>query len=379
MRIIVLLSLLTFVNALHSQVIDFESVTDKEPGEAIHFISLPDHPCELRFFIGHNLSDTTHLTLQKIGLTVKGSQGLTGGFQGIKNNKNCHEKVIPQTRMNQINYNPFVLNNEINNRERVGCHFVSTILRGDSLPSVFIHFSIPTQGCSADILDLDGADDAIEAYEIYYYESESDFPNRPINAAPIEIRTTGPAFGKGEIGEDGGVVPFKIESEIKFKLIEIRPNQQVSPENKFRNVFGFALDNFAPFTPEQSPFLPPYLTGNEVKISTVEPEKVAAPQFKSLYFDYDESDTKSRVDLDELANYLLKHPHEQILLVGYTDPKGDADYNLKLSQRRVISVKKALMKKGVLSDQIEIEYKGEINDNNQEDWTKRRVDIQRIN
>ena len=54
-----------------------------------------------------------------------------------------------------------------------------------------------------------------EAYEIYYYTSEADFPDNPINSEPIKIRTTGPSFGKGEIGEDGGVVPFNIQSDSK--------------------------------------------------------------------------------------------------------------------------------------------------------------------
>lgn len=370
------LLLLVGTNLSFGQVIDFESVKDKEPGQAIHYVSLPGNPCQMRFFTGHNLDDTSHLTLQKIGLTIQNEGGLTGGFQGIKNNKNCHEKVIPQTRMNQINYNPFVLNNEINNRERVGCHFVSSILRGEDLPSVFIHFSIPTAGCSGDILDLDGANDAIEAYEIYYYAHEDDYPDNPIDNDPIRIRTTGKSFGKGEIGEDGSVVPFKIISSTKFKLIEIRPNQQVSPENKFRDVFGFALDNFSPFAIEAPPYLPPYLKGEVVEISTVEREIETAPEFKAVYFDYDRSNVKESKNLSLLADYLKNNPNKEVKLTGYADPKGNADYNMRLSQRRVENVKKKLLALGVKPAQISTHYKGEEESSDKEDWTKRRVDIE---
>lgn len=361
---------------LKAQVIDFESLKDKEPGQSIHFVKLPDNPCEIRFFIGHNLKDTTHLTLQKVGVTVQNEGALTGGFQGITNDKNCHEKLIPSTRMNQINYDPFVLNSEINNRERVGCHFVSTILRGDSLPSVFVHFSIPTGGCSGDILDLDGANDAIEAYEIYYYEKEEDFPTKPINNNPIKIRTDGPSFGAGEIGHDGGVEPFVIESTTKFKLIEIRPNQQVSPENKFRNVFGFALDNFSPFNAEPPPYLPPYMTGEIIEVSTVEPLDTKPPRFEPLFFEFGQSTLNSSAALRPILDYLKSNPNKQIRLIGYTDQKGSNDYNLKLSKARVLNVKKALVSAGIKSDQITIEYKGEINDTGEEDWEKRRVEIE---
>ena len=381
MKFLLFLPLLLLSNQFYAQVIDFENLKDKEPGQSIHFVKLPDNPCEVRFFIGHNLQDTSHLTLQKVGITVQNEGGLTGGFQGITNNKNCHEKVIPQTRMNQINYNSFVLNEEINNRARVGCHFVSTILRGDNLPSVFVHFSIPTGGCSGDILDLDGADDAIEAYEIYYYESEEDFPSKPINNDPIRIRTTSKSFGKGEIGEDGGVVPFSIESGVKFKLIEIRPNQQVSPENKFRNVFGFALDNFSPFDVEAPPYLPPYLTGEIIEISTIEPIKEIEiiqeenPTFKPLFFDFDKSTVSSNDKLEPIETFLKKHPNKKIRITGYADPKGSNEYNVDLSKRRVENTKNTLVSLGIRPDQIEIEYKGEINNSSEEDWEKRKVEI----
>ena len=362
------------------QVIDFENVKNKVPGQAIQYMTVGDNPNQIRFFVGHDLKDTVHLSLQEVGLRVENEDYLSGGFQGIINSRDCSENLISQTRMNQMNYDPFYLNPEINNRKRVGCRFVSTALRGTNLPSVFVSFSLPTKACSGDILDLDGANDAIEAYDIYYYRKTTDFPANPIKLAPIMIRTKGRSMGSGEIGEDGGVEHFSISSEVEFTLIEIRPIQQVSPENKLRDVFGFALDNFSPFEVEKPPYLPPYLLGESPEITVkTEVNSVEIPQFEPIYFDYDSYSlkTKSPIQLDEYINFLLSNPTKKIQVIGHTDLKGDADYNLKLSENRVKTVQYYLIAKGISQNRITVSFRGELeaNKNSDPDWKNRKVEI----
>lgn len=57
--------------------------------------------------------------------------------------------------------------------------------------------------------------------------------------------------------------------------------------------------------------------------------------------------------LDEVVQMMNKNPDVRILLKGHTDGNGDPDQNLKLSQERVESAKKYLVKQGVSKRRIE--------------------------
>ena len=363
--------ILFLANTTNGQVIDFENVPAVKIGDPIAYLTVPGNDCKVAFFIGFDLQDTTHLTLQRVGYTVKNDNALSGGFQGIINDKDCQENKIPITRMNQINYKPFVLNSHLTNRERVGCQFVSTVISGDSLPSIFISFSLPTKACSGDILDLDGANNAIEAYEIYHYKTIDNFPAKPISD-PIKIRTTGKSFGMGEIGDDGGVVHFQIDGDTPFQLIEIRPNMQVTPENVIRDIFGFALDNFSPFEGEQPPYLPPYMSGESVAKST-QLKLNKSTKGLNIYFNFDSDNPKKTDQLKTLIADLKQHPSKKIKLIAYTDETGDTSYNLGLAERRAEAVRKVLLDVGVKYDQISIHVVGEDENSQLKSWEKRRV------
>ncbi len=77
-------------------------------------------------------------------------------------------------------------------------------------------------------------------------------------------------------------------------------------------------------------------------------------------FDGDEIDPKSGALLDEVAAVLRAHPEVlQVEVGGHTDDRGKDDYNLDLSQRRVDSVRKYLMDKGVSGDRLVAKGYGE--------------------
>jgi outer membrane protein OmpA-like peptidoglycan-associated protein len=63
--------------------------------------------------------------------------------------------------------------------------------------------------------------------------------------------------------------------------------------------------------------------------------------------------------LNELADYLKTIPAFSLTLEGHTDSQGDDDYNLKLSEKRAISVKKYLVNKGVEESRIKAVGYGE--------------------
>lgn len=71
---------------------------------------------------------------------------------------------------------------------------------------------------------------------------------------------------------------------------------------------------------------------------------------KSILFRFDSAklDSKYQSDLEEVVAVLQKNPDALLVLEGRTDAKGDQDYNVKLGERRVDSVKRFLaVEKGV--------------------------------
>jgi peptidoglycan-associated lipoprotein len=56
-------------------------------------------------------------------------------------------------------------------------------------------------------------------------------------------------------------------------------------------------------------------------------------------FDSDKLDSKYQADLEEVATMLEQNPDSLLVLEGRTDAKGNKDYNVKLGERRVDSVK----------------------------------------
>ncbi|MCX5910356.1 MAG: AAA family ATPase [Deltaproteobacteria bacterium] len=60
------------------------------------------------------------------------------------------------------------------------------------------------------------------------------------------------------------------------------------------------------------------------------------------------------VRLDELAGYLLRKPHTEIVIKGYTDTQGSKDYNRNLSAFRANVVKSYLTGKGISPNRMKV-------------------------
>lgn len=76
---------------------------------------------------------------------------------------------------------------------------------------------------------------------------------------------------------------------------------------------------------------------------------------KEFMFDYDRSDirySESRKPA-EVAAYMSQNPSVRLGIDGYTDLRGTSQYNPPLSQRRVTTVRDALVQAGVPADRIE--------------------------
>lgn len=350
-----------FSNLICSQILDFENIK-YNPGDTVSKFSLEEN-CDVVFYTSTDLNQKQPFYLQRVGVKAPYC------FQGIRSNLDCSGTQVVENRNNNMNSNGYRPNPQYTNKQRVGCQFISAKLEGDNMPSVFVEYKKGTYSCSGDILDLDGANNAIEAYDIFFYQELADFPEDPISNQPIIIRTSGPSFGNGEIGDDGGIEHFEILSDVPFKLVEIRPNQQPESKNSVRTIFGFALDNFSACINEKKPFTPPYMKLEDASSNIIEDVHFG--------FDKDKLELKEINKLNDLISEWNKNQSKQIMLTAFTDPKGSTEYNIDLSKRRVYSVKEYLINNGVSEEQISIDFKGEEYDGNHSDpdWKKRSVRI----
>ncbi|MEG1041732.1 MAG: OmpA family protein [Pseudomonas sp.] len=71
--------------------------------------------------------------------------------------------------------------------------------------------------------------------------------------------------------------------------------------------------------------------------------------FGDVLFDFDKATLKSSAlpNITTLARYLQENPDRQVIVEGYTDSKGSANYNQSLSERRAGAVRMALVRAGV--------------------------------
>ena len=73
-----------------------------------------------------------------------------------------------------------------------------------------------------------------------------------------------------------------------------------------------------------------------------------------VLFDFNSAELNPGSDkvIDELSSFLDEYPERTILIEGYTDSIGSADYNMKLSLQRADAVRAALVENGVLQNRV---------------------------
>jgi peptidoglycan-associated lipoprotein len=75
---------------------------------------------------------------------------------------------------------------------------------------------------------------------------------------------------------------------------------------------------------------------------------------KPVFFDYDAYTIRSdaQTTITQNASFLQSHPNAKILIAGYCDDRGSAEYNLALGQNRANAAKTALVQAGVDASRI---------------------------
>lgn len=84
-------------------------------------------------------------------------------------------------------------------------------------------------------------------------------------------------------------------------------------------------------------------------------------KFNDILFDFDKSDIRANEmsKVAAVAAYLKQNPSVQVAIDGHADPRGTDPYNQALSQRRVNTIRDALVKAGVPGDKIQAGAFGE--------------------
>jgi peptidoglycan-associated lipoprotein len=75
-----------------------------------------------------------------------------------------------------------------------------------------------------------------------------------------------------------------------------------------------------------------------------------------IFFDYDSYDLRpeGEASASKAAGYLVAHPDIRVVIGGYCDDRGSAEYNLALGENRANAAKTALVKAGVGANRIRV-------------------------
>lgn len=82
---------------------------------------------------------------------------------------------------------------------------------------------------------------------------------------------------------------------------------------------------------------------------------------RNVFFDFDKADLtpKALSDLDRLFKYMQQHPDNDVELLAHTDAIGSNDYNQNLAERRRLSVRNYLVRRGIPESRIKGKIFGE--------------------
>lgn len=162
--------------------------------------------------------------------------------------------------------------------------------------------------------------------------------------------------------------------------------------------FGYVTEFAGPFNVagERGPAGPAGATGAQGPAGPVGPQAMAASEnrmasfgtgnnpaaFKDILFDTDKSDIRSNEmsKITDIAAHVKQNAPLDVSIGGYADPRGTDQHNQGLSERRVNSIRDALVKAGVASDKIQTGAFGEekplCNESTDACWQRdRRVNV----
>lgn len=127
----------------------------------------------------------------------------------------------------------------------------------------------------------------------------------------------------------------------------------------------------------RAPQVPTAPTGDNGDMGT---EAEFKAHVHDIFFDYDSYDLRpdAQTSVSETAAYLNAHPAIKILIGGYCDDRGSAEYNITLGENRANSAKTALVSAGVSASRIRVVSYGKerqfCTEENESCWQQNRRD-----
>ena len=97
-------------------------------------------------------------------------------------------------------------------------------------------------------------------------------------------------------------------------------------------------------------------TSNQGANADMGSEAVFHQNVADMFFDYDSYSLRPEGEAaaTKAASYLVAHPDIRIVVGGYCDDRGSAEYNLALGENRANSAKTALVNAGVAASRIRV-------------------------
>jgi peptidoglycan-associated lipoprotein len=85
-------------------------------------------------------------------------------------------------------------------------------------------------------------------------------------------------------------------------------------------------------------------------------EQLFHQNVQDIFFDYDSSDLRpeAAATITQAAAFLTAHPTAKVVIGGYCDDRGSAEYNLALGETRANSAKSALVAAGVPASRLRV-------------------------
>ncbi len=104
------------------------------------------------------------------------------------------------------------------------------------------------------------------------------------------------------------------------------------------------------------PVAPTAGNGSESNLGDMGTDEAFHAAVKDLFFDYDSYDLRSDAagSAASAAAYLTQHPAIKIVIGGYCDERGSAEYNLALGENRAHAAETALVNAGIAANRLRV-------------------------
>lgn len=203
---------------------------------------------------------------------------------------------------------------------------------------------------------------------------------------PTELRPDPILYSPGRVYNALNGRPLEAQVEIF---------DQTTNEGYFKSLSDYSDGSFSALLPAGGKYglsvtQPGYLfftaeitqPGDSILVALQPIRSGSSTTLKNLFFDYD-SDVilaTSHAEISRLVDFLNTNPKVKILIVGHTDSRGNAKYNLDLSARRALSLMNTLVERGIAPDRMTSEGKGSTqpvasNDTDEGRALNRRVEV----